>query len=555
MNLYVAYHIFYVFQVTISKPYFYFNNNKIYNTFDIPHIFKNIRTALFKYKISTDFGTVDGNVIKELYYLDKQSNSRLCPKLTDRHIYLSSADKMKVSLATQVLSNSVAIGILILAKVGNFNKQNMGNWYATFMFVLNMNKAFDAMNSSKINHKNQMKKALSLNNEPFEFLKTEFLPYLNTLKVMTKNKLYCFDGLNQSINAALQMCEDKSEDINHVEKFVQTRKINSDPLENFFATVRGRNGFNNEPSVYEFGSTLARISSQKIRGSTSQSQNCEPSHITNIKELAGSSLKDYKTNLKKKEFEINEFDNLDLESVPFASELRDKDEQVEESEENNLIRFVDDHFEDESESYEEEHEVTDFARLSTISEMKETYKEKEQELVLKSELLIEKIPSSFSDKIALRYITGYAINKYYMKTKCHRISDLIKNEELTLDSELLLKLKSRYHSFGESNFCNPCESFFEVMNFNFQIYNICFKNILFIRNVNNVIMDLCIKNSNVKYNNYFLENEECDCINGNHKKEILSYIIRILLRRNCAWKKYEIKASTKKYSHLKKYNN
>lgn len=101
----------------------YFRGNKIFVFFDIPHIFKNIRTALFKYQIQTECGLVDSNVIKQLHILDKVSNARLCPKLSDRHLYPSPADSMKVHLATQVLSQSVAVGILIMAKLQKINKK------------------------------------------------------------------------------------------------------------------------------------------------------------------------------------------------------------------------------------------------------------------------------------------------------------------------------------------------------------------------------------------------------------------------------------------------
>lgn len=56
---------------------------------------------------------------------------------------------MKVNLATHLLSESVSIGILIMGQLNKF-KDNMGEkWYSTSMFRLNMNRAFDSLNSSK----------------------------------------------------------------------------------------------------------------------------------------------------------------------------------------------------------------------------------------------------------------------------------------------------------------------------------------------------------------------------------------------------------------------
>lgn len=87
----------------------------------LPHIFKNIRTAFLKYKISTEFGIADSDVLRQLFSLDQKSNARLCPKLSERHLNPSPADLMKVSLATQLLSESVAIEILIMGKLNKFS--------------------------------------------------------------------------------------------------------------------------------------------------------------------------------------------------------------------------------------------------------------------------------------------------------------------------------------------------------------------------------------------------------------------------------------------------
>lgn len=248
----------------------------MFGFYDLPHIYKNIRTAHLKHKISTDYGVVDSDVVRYFFALDQQSNSRLCPKLTERHINPSSADTMKVSLATQLLSESVAVGVLITAKLNKFPKKFSKTWYPTFMFLLNFNRGFDCLNSYTENHRNNYKTPLKPGSFSYNYLKNEFLPYLNRLKVQTKNTLYCFDGLKQSTNAALQLADDKFSDLNCKDKSVKTRKLGSDPVEQFFATVRQRNGFNNEPSVAEFGATVARISSQNIRSFSGTSQNCEP---------------------------------------------------------------------------------------------------------------------------------------------------------------------------------------------------------------------------------------------------------------------------------------
>lgn len=183
----IIFYVYYTFcyipkQVSIEKPFFYFNNTKIYYFFDIPHIYKNIRTAFLKYKIDTIYGIADFDVVRKLFILDQSSNSRVCPKLSERHINPSPADKMKVRLATQLLSESVSIGISIMGNLGKFKGQLQNNWQSTATFILNFNRAFDCMNSSKENHDNKYKCGLVPGNDPYNYLKNDFLPYLNEIK-------------------------------------------------------------------------------------------------------------------------------------------------------------------------------------------------------------------------------------------------------------------------------------------------------------------------------------------------------------------------------------
>lgn len=177
-----------------------------------------------------------------------------------------------------------------------------------------------------------------------------------------------------------------------------------------------------------------------------------------------------------------------------------------------------------------------------------------------------------TEEMALRYITGFAINHVLLKkVKCNIcIANLIKPDDVQelnstellkyknisstndlLQSELLGKYK-RELSSKDIQFINPADDFFNILYYNFQIYNICKANILHIHNLKEKIINCCIKYSILRFNNYFdIRKNEC----VSHKILILDYIVKILLRRNCCWMRYEIKKSTKQYSHLKKYKN
>lgn len=111
---------------------------------------------------------------------------------------------------------------------------------------MNMNRAFDCLNSLKDAHENSYKQSLLPGNKPYNYLKNEFLPYLNKIKVITKNTLYCLllNGLKQTIHGALKLSDDLFNDQTSSIKSVKTGKLNTDCLEQTFSTVRQRNGFN-----------------------------------------------------------------------------------------------------------------------------------------------------------------------------------------------------------------------------------------------------------------------------------------------------------------------
>nr|XP_036215611.1 uncharacterized protein LOC118680360 isoform X1 [Bactrocera oleae] len=104
--------IFNLMQISEENPFYMHEGSKEYWLYDYCHLFKSVRNTLMKYDISSPDGIVSFNIIKKLYSID-QSNThfKICPKLTESHIYPSTFEKMSVKRATQVLSNSVAAGI------------------------------------------------------------------------------------------------------------------------------------------------------------------------------------------------------------------------------------------------------------------------------------------------------------------------------------------------------------------------------------------------------------------------------------------------------------
>ena len=81
------------------------NGKKILYIFDPPHIIKAIRNNLMNYNFQFDEKVACWNDLTALYKIDSKNAIRSCPKLTSRHMSPNGFMKIKVKLATQVLSH------------------------------------------------------------------------------------------------------------------------------------------------------------------------------------------------------------------------------------------------------------------------------------------------------------------------------------------------------------------------------------------------------------------------------------------------------------------
>jgi len=111
------------FDVSEKTPFFRFHHQEIAAVFDPPHLLKCARNLYLKHKVMNVglgvvvngeplTGTAKWADVLKVYELDKQNvlYRQLC-KVTDRHMKPFAQDATKVSLAAQVMSNTVAAAI------------------------------------------------------------------------------------------------------------------------------------------------------------------------------------------------------------------------------------------------------------------------------------------------------------------------------------------------------------------------------------------------------------------------------------------------------------
>jgi dGTP triphosphohydrolase len=214
-----------------------------------------------------------------LWEIEQSSSLRLCPKLKEEHFTLPLFRKMRVDLAVQVLSHSVAAALHTLTDLGRIPKEAK----QTAEFVTKFNQLTDRLNSASISGKGPKSAIASFFlKERCEELQTyqewvqswKFEDKRETAKCSLKKHLEFQKGLVLTISAVKGLVESL---IGRGYKYVCTRRFGQDCVENLFSLLRrDRGGFNSHPEVTKAIQNL-RLSSCNMLLDVTKSPNCEDS--------------------------------------------------------------------------------------------------------------------------------------------------------------------------------------------------------------------------------------------------------------------------------------
>ena len=239
--------------VTPDTPYFTYSGRVYCYMFDPPHLLKSVRNNLFKHQIHYDDQKVaKWTDISDFYKTDQNQRFRLAPKLTKRHVELPAFSKMKVKLAAQVISRTVAAALETHSQIAGSSGSE------TAEFLMKFNDIFDCMNSSQLRDANKRKRAVSVADtcEQSSFLQNA-VQWLSTIRVKNTSgkdvtsSVKCFSGWQLSIASLLLLKSTLLQQTNYF-RFILTRRLNQDPLENFFAAIRQKGGSCDNPTPLDF---------------------------------------------------------------------------------------------------------------------------------------------------------------------------------------------------------------------------------------------------------------------------------------------------------------
>lgn len=229
---------------------------------DQAHMVKLVRNTLGDYGVLYDAEdkSIEWKYFKDLVTPLEDEKIHLATKIISRHIFYSK-EIMKVRLATQVFSNSVADALLYCK-----TKQIVGfnHCEATITFCRNMNNIFDFLNTRNFLSNLKYKRPLYLEHDKDiqQFINSS-ISYLESLKdrnhlnILKYPRKTGFNGLIVCLKSMGRLS-------NNVIKigqlsFILSYKISQDHIEMLFSAIRSRGGFNNNPTAAQFEVAYKRL--------------------------------------------------------------------------------------------------------------------------------------------------------------------------------------------------------------------------------------------------------------------------------------------------------
>ena len=253
---------------TVNKPYFHHGEQLIYVMYDPPHLIKNVRNNLKKSGFLVHGKEVSWSYIEKFYYFDQDLSIRMAPKLTPKHIELPPFSAMRVRLATQVLSHSVAAGISALTSLGQLEKEAI----ETAKFIEQFDSLFNVFNSRSLSASHALKSAIKSGSRHITFL-GDCLKWLEGVRQQGSGKILpCIFGWQLSIASLIELWHDLQTNFDLT--FLLTSRLNQDCLENFFSTIRFKGGHRDNPDSIQFRAAYRATAVDSIFVLSSAS-NCE----------------------------------------------------------------------------------------------------------------------------------------------------------------------------------------------------------------------------------------------------------------------------------------
>lgn len=267
------------FTETNFKPYFFLpnDNRKTFITVDPSHMLKLSRNYIGNSTLVDENGAkIEWSYFEKLEEFRTDREYTLTHKINKKHMHWKNF-KMNVRLAAETLSNSVANSMQYLLDTGH---QEFANSSATIRYIQYINDIFDIMNSNKKTispniFKNPINpqtadKIFAYFDKATGYLRKMKLPD-DTYVVHSRKKTGFLGFIINMSNLQSMYNEIVGSEIMDS---LPTHRFSQDILESFFGRIRSCLGYNDNPTVQQFGAAFRRIVvTNDIK--SSEKANCE----------------------------------------------------------------------------------------------------------------------------------------------------------------------------------------------------------------------------------------------------------------------------------------
>ena len=225
---------------SFSCPHPIIADKSLYFMADVPHLIKNLKGALVNHStISYGDKTISIRPIKHLAKYQDSRELKLAPKLTLASVTASQFEKMKVSNATRVLSNSVSSALVWMVENNVMETSLVKEALDTAWFIKKVNHWFDRMFSRHaglaLSYTNIQKYDLAIQDL------TEFVSIAREMKIGVQNRWKPVQtGIILSTSTVISLADTLLTSRNGFQ-FLLTSRLTQDCLENLFSSIRLRN--------------------------------------------------------------------------------------------------------------------------------------------------------------------------------------------------------------------------------------------------------------------------------------------------------------------------
>jgi hypothetical protein len=244
--------MFKLFGVTPDQPCATVMDRTVNFLFDPPRLLTSLRNNLMKHDFELNGHRIKWDYIVKFHERDSRQTLKLAPKLTEKHLNLPPYAAMRVRLAAQTLSHSVAAGISTHVSFGVLPEEAVH----TANFIETIDSLFDCLNSSAVKSAKQFSRPLSVNSSHWKHFENCTAMFRDLIVVGGKTAVPCINGFLMTINSVTMLFDELHK---RGFKFLLTNRLNQDCIGNLFAVIRGRGGIRDNPDAHSFRLSFRRV--------------------------------------------------------------------------------------------------------------------------------------------------------------------------------------------------------------------------------------------------------------------------------------------------------